>query len=80
MAPASVPQTRDQPFLLDSALGQATTRVPIPAPNEPAGAVLAHVLEGGHDSATDIAVCDQERFLGLKGMDHQELIGSKSPI
>lgn len=66
---ASYPRADEQPFLLDTAAQHATDRVPIAAPDEPAGSVLADVLSGGHDSVTDIAVCDQDRFLGLTRLE-----------
>jgi magnesium transporter len=55
----------DETSLLDTAAEHATTRVPIAAPHESTQTVFARIVDGGHESVTDIAVCDGDRFVGL---------------
>jgi magnesium transporter len=69
MAAARSARASDEPLLLDTAADHATDRVPIAAPDESVETVMTGVLEGGHESVIDIAVCDDGRFVGLARLE-----------
>jgi magnesium transporter len=82
MASTSTPGSRatDEAPLLDVAAEHATRLVPIAAPDDPAGTVLAHALAPGYDSVTDIAVCDGDHFRGLVRLEDLLAAAPATPI
>jgi magnesium transporter len=82
MASTSTPGSRatDEAPLLDVEAEHATRLVPIAAPDDPAGTVLAHALAPGYDSVTDIAVCDGDHFRGLVHLEDLLAAAPATPI
>jgi magnesium transporter len=82
MASTSTPGSRatDEAPLLDVAAEHATRLVPIAAPDDSAGTVLAHALAPGYDSVTDIAVCDGDHFRGLVRLEDLLAAAPATPI
>jgi magnesium transporter len=53
------------PNRLETAARHVTTRVPVAAPDEPAGAVRERLTGQVWDSLADVAVCEHDRLVGL---------------
>jgi magnesium transporter len=82
MASTSTPGPRatDEAPLLDVAAPHATHLVPIAAPDDSAGTVLAHALSPGYDSVTDIAICAGDQFRGLVRLETLLAAAATTPI
>jgi magnesium transporter len=80
MTSPSLPPAADGTSFLDTAAEHATARVPTAAPQETARAVLAQIVDGGHDSVTDVAVCDGDRFVGLAPLEDVLAANASTPI
>jgi magnesium transporter len=79
MGPPSLPLA-DEVSLLDTAAEHATARVPIAAPHESTQAVFARIVDGGHDSVTDVAVCDGGHFVGLVPLEDLMAASTSTPM
>jgi magnesium transporter len=78
--PAPCPPPTDDAPLLDVAAEHATHLVPIAAPDDSAGTVLARALSPGYDSVTDIAICDGDHFRGLVRLEDLLAAAPATPV